>query len=219
MVLVFIPTFGNKMPDEPNYHFIAQIETGIGTKYDTWTIEAKGGYYPIPYFGINMGIKYQNLCRNNECLHIETQGQSYLLDDYSTFMYHLLIHPEVQLNSPFINLDNVGDKVNISIGYGTFIPVNRRAKGWAYPEPSSNATSNTELPIKVKNKSKDTSYYHEVNIAANLISDRWRFTIGYRISNLDVYGAARNVYVNNEHINFEKEKNANEIFISIGYCF
>lgn len=219
MALVFIPAFGKKKADEPNYHFIAQIETGLGTNYDTWFIETKGEYCPIPYLGINVGIRFQDLCRNNECLHLENQGQSYQLDDNSTFIYHVLIHPGLQLYSPCINLDNVGDKINFSIGYGIFFPFNRRAKGWAYPEPSNNTSPNTGAPIEAKNKCNDTSFYHEANIAANLISDRWKFTIGYRISNLDIYGAARKLYVNNEHINFEKKKTANEIFIGIGYSF
>ena len=206
-----------KDSDEPKYHFCVNMKAGLGTNYNTWLWEVQGGYNPIPFFSINAGMKFLNPCKQDESLYVVCPEGKYELDNYSTFMYHFIFHPSIHLCAPSIKLDNVGDKLIFSMEYGILLPLNHFTKGYAYPQPKNEQLSDSYSPIEIKNIKRETPFYHETSVSANLVNDRWKFTLGYTLSNLDIYGSARNIYIGNTHIEFEKKKRGDEVFIGIGY--
>ena len=206
-----------KEMDEPVHHFCVNINAGLGANYNTWFLEVQGEYNPISFLGINVGMKFLNPCKQDESLHIVCPEGKYELDEYSTFMYHFILHPSIHLCAPSIKLDNVGDKLVFRMEYGILLPLNHFTKGHAYPQPDNGQLPDSYSPIDIKNIKSGTPFYHETSVSANLVSDRWKFTLGYAFSNLDIYGSARNAYLGNTHIEFEKKKRGDEVFIGIGY--
>lgn len=206
-----------KDTNEPERHFCINMNAGLGANYDTWFLEVQGGYNPIPFLGINAGMKFLNPCKQDESLHVVCPEGKYELDNYSTFMYHLVFHPSIHVCTPSIKLDNVGDKLMFSMEYGMLLPIDHFTKGYAYPQPKNGQLIDSYSPIEIKNTKRGTPFYHETSVAANLVSGRWKFTLGYTLSNLDIYGSARNAYIGNTHIEFEKKKRGDEVFLGIGY--
>lgn len=205
MLVSVTAVFGNNKNEEPVRHFCINVNAGLGTNYDTWFGEVQGEYNPISFIGVNVGMKLLNSCKQDGSLYIECLEGKYEVE-YSTFMYHFIFHPSLHLYSPTIKLDNVGDNLTFSIDYGVLLPLSRFTKGYAYPQPDNRQLTEAYLPIQIKNGKKRTPYYHETSVAANLISGRWKLTIGYKLSNIDIYGSARNAYIGNTHIEFEKKK-------------
>ncbi len=157
MILSSTPSFCQKKLDYSIHHFCVSVDAGLGANYDTWLLEAKGEYTPIPFLGVAVGMNFLDLCRQDEHLHIESQGRIYEIDEYSTFMYHLIFHPAIKLYSPAIKLDNVGDKLIFSVGYGFLLPLSHRAKGYGYLESTNRQpTGSNYSPIEIRNKDEET---------------------------------------------------------------
>lgn len=100
--------------------------------------------------------------------------------------------------------------MTFGIEYGFLLPLNHFTKGHAYPQPDNGQPTNSYLPIELNNKKRNTPFYHETSVSANLVSDRWKITIGYLFSNLDIYGSARNLYMGSTHVEFEKKERGDE---------
>ncbi len=61
------------------------------------------------------------------------------------------------------------------------------------------------------------NWYTFGETAVGLTDDRWTVSLGYRLSDYDVYGSARELYVQGQKVKFDKEKSNSELFLSISY--
>ncbi len=222
-MLLFIPVsvLAKDVAIERYKPFLVNLSGGLGTNYDIWSINIDLEYRPIMYIGVVTGLKFLSLERNHANLSIELKGRGQIcnIDDCSKFMYRASFHPMLKLYFPKIKVDNVEDAINFSIGYGIIIPFYNRAEGNViFFEEGNGMVQVTDIK-QLRNNDSDHSYYNDIRLAANIESGRVGFSIGVQISNFDIFGSARKVYINGEHIEFEKHKHNNEVFLGLSYSF
>ena len=69
----------------------------------------------------------------------------------------------------------------------------------------------------ILNRKSSHKAYPFLDFTCYLNADRWSLGLGYRISEFDVYGNARQVYVSNHKVEFPKKNNNSEIYLTICY--
>ena len=138
-------------------------------------------------------------------------------DDLSDFSYYVAFQPEAKLYSPNIKLDNVGDNLNFSIGYGLTIPLTNRASGVVIYTPAEKGQFVPDDEKRVSNSNRVYNIYNFVNVSANLESGIWGLSQGCRISDHDVFGSARNIVVEVQKLVFDNYKFNNEVYLAIHY--
>lgn len=184
--------------------------------YDNWFVTPAVDYFPIPYVSIGTGVRFFDEGGNSDSYGVE-RGSQYMKVDKSTFAYHAALQPELKVYSPAIKIDRLGENIKFSAGTGFMLPMTNGGKGKVeYYTKENNSYKFIDSEI-VKNRKNNHRIYPFIECAGYFNSDRWSIGLGYRISQFDVYGNARQVYAGTQKINFPKEKINSEIFLSIHY--
>ena len=192
-----------------NFSFLGGLDT-----YDNWCMTPSFDYFPIPYVSIGAGIRFFDEINsdNIKC------GYSWEIEDKSTYAYHFAFQPEVKIYTPtIIKIKNDDATINFSIGAGYQLPIDKGGKGYVVyydPEDKRRIVTHSEI---VRNKIDARKAYPFLDFTCYLNGGRWSLGLGYRISEFDIYGNARQVYVNNQLVDFPKENKNSEIYLTICY--
>lgn len=192
-----------------NFSFLGGLDT-----YDNWCMTPSFDYFPIPYVSIGAGIRFFDEINsdNIKC------GYSWEIEDKSTYAYHFAFQPEVKIYTPtIIKIKNDDATINFSIGAGYLLPIDKGGKGnvvYYDPEDKRRIVTHSEI---VKNRKDARKAYPFLDFTCYLNGGRWSLGLGYRISEFDIYGNARQVYVNNQLVDFPKENKNSEIYLTICY--
>lgn len=192
-----------------NFSFLGGLDT-----YDNWCMTPSFDYFPIPYVSIGAGIRFFDEINsdNIKC------GYSWEIEDKSTYAYHFAFQPEVKIYTPtIIKIKNDDATINFSIGAGYLLPIDKGGKGnvvYYDPEDKRRIVTHSEI---VRNKIDARKAYPFLDFTCYLNGGRWSLGLGYRISEFDIYGNARQVYVNNQLVDFPKENKNSEIYLTICY--
>ncbi len=149
---------------------------------------------------------------------IPQTGASYrTLDDPLDFIYHVSFQPEARLYTPTIKLDEVDDLLYFSIGGGVIKPLTSKAKGYIDLMPNQSGVHTVTSTQLVENSKHGNNWYSFGDVAAAVANDRWSVSLGYRLSNFDIYGSARHLTIQGRKINFKKRSTDLDIFINFNY--
>ena len=194
------------------------LSGGLGN-YDSWNIDIGGGYRPIHYFSVGAGLRISDTYGDDSPASTGTTNNRHLwtVDNVSDFAYHFAFQPDIRIYSPNIKIETLGDNLNFSIGYGLTIPLTNKAKGTVSYMPMVNGNASVDRVETVRNKTCDRNVYQFINVSANIESSVWIFSTGFRFSNYDVFGSARQVYLEGSHIEFQKRTANNEFYIMVTY--
>lgn len=209
IILILFPFYNMYGKQKINFSFLGGLDT-----YDNWCMTPSFDYFPIPYVSIGAGIRFFDEINsdNIKC------GYSWEIDDMSTYAYNLAFQPEVKIYTPaIIKIKDEDATINFSIGAGYLLPIDKGGKGkvdYYNTEDIRQIFTHSEI---VRNKIDARKAYPFLDFTCYLNGGRWSLGLGYRISEFDIYGNARQVYVNNQLVDFPKEKLNSEIYLSIHY--
>lgn len=188
--------------------------------YDSWDVDVDIEYRPIKFVGVSTGLRITDISFGKDHIFggktIDT-SHTWKTTDLSDFSYHVAFQPQAKLYSPDIRLDHVGDNLNFSIGYGITIPLTNRASGYVIYTPAEKGQFVPDDEKLVANSNRVSNIYNFVTISTNLESGRWGVSLGYRISDYDVFGSARNIVVEGQKLVFDNHKFNNEVYLAIHY--
>ena len=209
IILILFPFYNMYGKQKINFSFLGGLDT-----YDNWCMTPSFDYFPIPYVSIGAGIRFFDEINsdNIKC------GYSWEIEDKSTYAYHFAFQPEVKIYTPtIIKIKNDDATINFSIGAGYLLPIDKGGKGYVVyydPEDKRRIVTHSEI---VRNKIDARKAYPFLDFTCYLNGGRWSLGLGYRISEFDIYGNARQVYVNNLLVDFPKENKNSEIYLTICY--
>ena len=209
IILILFPFYNMYGKQKINFSFLGGLDT-----YDNWCMTPSFDYFPIPYVSIGAGIRFFDEINsdNIKC------GYSWEIEDKSTYAYHFAFQPEVKIYTPtIIKIKNDDATINFSIGAGYLLPIDKGGKGnvvYYDPEDKRRIVTHSEI---VKNRKDARKAYPFLDFTCYLNGGRWSLGLGYRISEFDIYGNARQVYVNNQLVDFPKENKNSEIYLTICY--
>ncbi len=218
--LSLVMTVSAEDNDEDRYRSFGISFSGAVGTYNSWDVDVDMEYRPIKYFGVSAGLRFTDISFGKD--HIfrgETidHSHNWKTDDLSDFSYHFAFQPQAKLYTPNIRLDNVGDNLNFSIGYGLTMPLTNRASGVVIYTPAEKGQFIPDDEKRVSNSNRVYNIYNFVNISANLESGIWGLSLGYRVSDYDVFGSARNIVVEGQKLVFDNHKFNNEVYLAIHY--
>lgn len=205
---------------EQSRNFYVYLSGGLGN-YDSWAVDAGAGWRPIPFCSMEAALRYGGISNGGDALGGISQDQKlhWKTDNLSAFAYSVAFTPTLTLYTPNINIDHVGDHLNLSVGYGITLPLTNKAKSYVSYFPRMDG----EVPMVdrkiVENQTRDKNIYQHINFCANLEDEKWGLSIGYRISNYDIFGSARAFFIEGEKINLPTRTANNEVFVRISYRF
>ena len=195
---------------------IFSLQGGIDS-YNNWILTPTIDYFPIPYFSIGAGVRFFDEIGNDDFCSGEIGNQLWTIEDKSLFAYHAAFQPEVKVYSPSIKINEEEANIFFSIGAGYLLPMNKGGKGRVdYYNKEANRVIFDKSELILNRKSSHKAYPF-LDFTCYLNCDRWSLGLGYRISEFDVYGNARQVYVKNQKVNFPKENKNSEIYLTISY--
>src|SRR5574344_1534397 len=188
--------------------------------YTTLSLLPSVIYRPIHYFDVSVGLRLTDFIGDKDHYNIVGQNNSsdfWKLYNPSNFIYHFAFQPGIKVYSPDIRIDDVDDRLFFTVGVGVIKPFIHKAKGYVEYFPNKGEYVTVVSREKIENHGTDNSWYSFAETAVNLTNDRWVLSLGYRLTNYDVYGSARSLYIQGQKVNFEKNKNNNELFVSFSY--
>ncbi|GAA6529310.1 hypothetical protein LPYR103PRE_12830 [Segatella asaccharophila] len=200
--------------------FSVALEASMDS-YSTWSLLPSISFRPIPYFEVSAGLRLTDFIGKEDDYSVG--GVSYAshhlwnLHDPSDFIYHFAFQPEAKVYLPEIKLDNVGDRLFLTLGVGMIKPLTNLSKGLVEYFPEVNGYVGVDHVERIENRCRDMNWYTFGETAVGLTDDRWTVSLGYRLSDYDVYGSARELYVQGQKVKFDKEKSNSELFLSISY--
>ena len=205
---------------EDRYRPFGVSLSGAVGNYNSWDVDIDMEYRPIKYCGVSAGLRLTDIFFGKD--HIFggktiDHSHTWKTDDLSDFSYYVAFQPEAKLYSPNIKLDNVGDNLNFSIGYGLTIPLTNRASGVVIYTPAEKGQFVPDDEKRVSNNNRVYNIYNFVNVSSNLESGIWGLSQGCRISDYDVFGSARNIVVEGQKFVFDNYKFNNEVYLAIHY--
>lgn len=195
--------------------------TGAVNTYDGWEIEPSVTYQPVRYIGLTMGLLFCNPINESGFIGESQDKQWYwsaVDDDNGSYLFAL--RPSVLFTSPSIWLGEDKDyalSFSISPGITMPLPPNREFNIKYFPQkPGAWAAFKTE---HVKNKDATFVYYHLRSAVSLEIDDSIILSMGYTLSNFDLYGGSRNIVIEGRKLNPERHPLMHSFFIGIGYRF
>lgn len=192
------------------------LQGGIDS-YNNWVVTPFFDYLPIPYLSIGAGVRFFDEIGNDDSYGGDLGTELWSMRDKSTYTYHAAFQPEVKVYSPSIKINEEEANIFFSIGAGYLLPMTKGGEGvvdYFAKEVNRVVLTNSEV---VRNRKSSHKAYPFLDFTCYLNCDRWSLGLGYRISEFDVYGNARQVYVKNQKVNFPKENKNSEIYLTICY--
>ncbi|WP_018667290.1 hypothetical protein [Bacteroides gallinarum] len=219
-VFLWIGTSMHAQEKEPAKYWKVEL-TGAVNTYDGWEVEPSITYQPIRYIGLTMGLLFCNPINQSGFIGESQDKQWYwnaVDDDNGSYLFAL--RPSLQFTSPAIWLG--ADKeyalsFSISPGITMPLPSNREFNIEYFPQKEGAWTAfKTE---HVKNKDATLVYYHLKSALSLEIDDSIILSMGYTLSNFDLYGGSRNIVIEGKKLNPERYRLMHSFFVGIGYRF
>lgn len=199
-----------------------KVEFSAGlNNYSAWELEPAVTYRPIPWVGVRFGLLMSDVIDKNYPSGESADGKFWWVSDKDRVGYHnILMRPALVLSTPEIHLGHSGDYgVSLQFSPGLSFPVkkNNQIEINYYPNvPGMWGISKYE---RIKNQGGKYTLYKHLSAALAFRIKEFEIAAGYTWSDLDPFGASRNIRVENKPIQFERNKNTHSVFLRLGYFF
>lgn len=197
--------------------FSFSLEGGVSSN-DTWNIVPTMTYKPIQYIGLSGGLKITGFWKKDGSSYsgLYSDGLWRILNK-NNFSYHVSFQPAIRIYSPNIKIGDAADCIYLSFGYGAIVPFAKQGKGYVDFLRKNDGLAVFDHREKIKNRSDDYNIYQFFDLSCFIKDGKWSLGIGYRIDDFDVYGCSRHLYIENDRVDFPKNKINSEVYISIIY--
>lgn len=188
--------------------------------YSAWELEPAITYRPIPWVGLRFGLLMSDVMEKNYPTGESADGKFWWVSDEDRVgLHNILMRPALVLSTPELRLGHNRDRgVSLQLSPGLAMPVKRNSQVEINYFPNEPGMWGISKYDRIKNKGGKYTLYKTLTAALAFRFKEFEIAAGYTWSDLDPYGASRNMWVEDQQIKFEKNKNTHSVFLRIG-CF
>lgn len=206
--------------DENKVHHWKVELAGALNNYATWEIEPSITYQPIRYLGISMGLLFCNPKRDGIGGYSQDKQWLWNSANNDDGSHVFTFRPSLQFISPSIWMGKDKDYgLFFSISPGLTIPLQANREFNIEYIPNSPGAWEVFKTEHVANQQGRTVFYHIKTALSLEIDERTLVSIGYTLSDFDLYGGSRNIIIEGKKLEFERHHFMHSFFIGLGYRF
>lgn len=199
-----------------------QVElSGALTSQSSLEVEPSVTFMPIDYLGLTAGLVFTSPYPSKSLGGVAVNKQlRWSETNDNSVSYFLALRPALRLNSPKLWIGRDKDYalyLSVSPGLTIPLPSDRRFTVDYYPnQPGAWTAIKRE---EVTNTGARKLYYHVRTAVSFEMDERIVFSVGYTISDFDIYGGSRNITIEGGKLSLPKAGMMHSAFVSIGLCF
>lgn len=204
--------------DEKPKHWKLEL-AGALNNYSGWEVEPSVTYQPIRYIGLAMGFMFCNPISASGLGGLSQDKQwiwNAVDDDNGSHLF--AFRPSLQFASPSIWIGKDKDyALYFSVSPGLTIPLQANREFNIEYFPNHAGTWRASKTEHIKSKGAPGVFYHIKSALSLEIDDNIFLSIGYTISNFDLYSGSRNMVIEGEKLELEKHRLMYSFSISMGF--
>lgn len=207
---------------QPDKHPLWETELAGGlNNYDAWEIEPSITFYPLHYTGITMGLLFTSPYHTNSPGGIaKDQKLRWSCTDENTTNHFFALRPALKFNTPRLWIGEDKDyALYLSVSPGLTIPLPANQTFSIDYFPNHEGVWTALRREQVKNSGGKRLYFHLRTTASFEIDNSLILSVGYVISDFDLYGGSRNITIEGERLDLPHHRLMHTAFVSIGYRF
>ena len=194
---------------------------GALTSQSSWEVEPSVTFLPIDYVGLTVGLVFTSPYPSKSLGGVAVNKQfRWSETNDNSVSYFFAFRPALRLNSPKLWIGKDNDYalyLSVSPGLTIPLPSDRRFTVDYYPnQPGAWTAIKRE---EVTNTGARKLYYHVRTAVSFEMDERIVFSVGYTISDFDIYGGSRNITIEGGKLSLPKAGMMHSAFVSIGLCF